>query len=54
MASGMEMAAALSRLICGTREAVVMMCEELNRNSAYSAGDCSTKVLQFILLLNIA
>jgi hypothetical protein len=28
----MEMAAALHRLIYGTREAVVMMCEKLNRN----------------------
>jgi len=35
MASGMEMAAALHRLIYGTREAVVMMCEELNGNPAW-------------------
>jgi hypothetical protein len=32
MTSGMEMAAALCGLIYGTREAVVMMCNKLNRN----------------------
>jgi hypothetical protein len=47
----MEMATRLYRLIYGTWEAAVMMCQKLSRNSAH-AGDCSTKVIQFILLLN--
>jgi len=33
MTSGMEMAAALYRLIYGTREAVVMMCKSSGRNA---------------------
>jgi hypothetical protein len=50
MVSGMEMATRLYRLIYGTWEAAVMMGQKLSRNSAL-AEDCSTKVLQFILLL---
>jgi hypothetical protein len=33
MASGIEMAGSLYRLIYGTREASVMMCKKLSRNA---------------------
>ena len=52
MTSGMEMAAALHRLIYGTREAALLMSKALCRNFA-RAGDYSSKDLKFILQLNL-